>query len=122
MAYNIQLADRVRQYLQQKPGIEIEEKAMFSGLAFIVNGKMCVNVSGDRLMCRYDPEMDATLAEEPGYQPMIMKGKELAGYCYVSPEVLQTAKALAYWIGLCLSTIQKQKLRRKEIRRLQSVI
>ena len=102
MAYDTQLADRVRQYLQQKPGIEVEEKTMFSGLAFLVNGKMCVNVAGNRLMCRYDPALDAVLAEAPGYQPMIMRGKELSGYCYVEPEVLQTAKALIYWIRLCL--------------------
>lgn len=114
MAYNIQLADRVRQYLQQQPGIEIEEKTMFSGLAFMVNGKMCVNVAGNQLMCRYDPALNATIAEAPGYQPMIMRGKELAGYCYVSPEVLQTSKALAYWIRLCLDYNPKAKASKKK--------
>jgi TfoX/Sxy family transcriptional regulator of competence genes len=109
MAYDTQLADRVRQYLQQQAGIAVEEKTMFSGLAFMVNGKMCVNVAGNQLMCRYDPALDATLAEAPGYQPMIMKGKELSGYCYVSPEVLQTAKALACWIRLCLEYNPKAK-------------
>lgn len=114
MAYDIQLADRVRQYLQRQPGIAIEEKTMFSGLAFMVNGKMCINVAGNRLMCRYDPALDATLAEEPGYQPMIMRGKQLSGYCYVAPEVLQTGKALAYWIRLCLGYNPKAKAAKKK--------
>ena len=29
---------------------------MFRGLTFMVNGKMCVSVSGDKLMCRFDPQ------------------------------------------------------------------
>jgi TfoX/Sxy family transcriptional regulator of competence genes len=114
MAYDTRLADRVRQYLQQEPGIEVEEKTMFSGLAFMINGKMCVNVAGNRLMCRYDPALDAVLAEAPGYQPMIMRGKELSGYCYVEPEVLQTTKALTYWIRLCLEYNPRAKASKKK--------
>lgn len=103
MPYNTQLADRVRLYLQQQPGLQIEEKTMFSGLAFMINGKMCVNVSGENLMCRFDPALEETLAEQPGYMPMIMRGKVLKGYCYVTPEALTTAKNLARWIGHCLA-------------------
>lgn len=114
MAYDTQLADRVRQYLQQHSDMDIEEKNMFSGLAFLVNGKMCVNIAGNQLMCRYDPILDAQLAEQPGYQPMIMKGKVLAGYCYVSAEVLHTSKALAYWIRLCLEYNPRAKVSRKK--------
>ncbi len=114
MPYDTQLADRVRQYLQQQPGLPVEEKTMFSGLAFMVDGKMCVNVSGDRLMCRFDPALDETLAEQPGYEPMIMRGKTLKGYCYVSSEVLHTAKALKYWIDLCLAYNPEAKVSKKK--------
>ena len=44
MAYNIQLADRVREYLAEVPDIEIEEKEMFAVLNFMVNGKTCICV------------------------------------------------------------------------------
>ena len=40
MAYDTLLADRVRKYLAEFPKLEIEEKEMFRGLAFLVNGKM----------------------------------------------------------------------------------
>lgn len=53
MGYNIKLAERVRTYLLDLPKLKIEEKKMFGGLAFIVRGKMCVNVSGENLMCRF---------------------------------------------------------------------
>ena len=85
MSYDTNLADRIREYLVAFPKLKIKEKKMFSGLAFMVNDKMCVNVSGDKLMCRFDPDLQEEVSEKTGYEPMIMKGKELNGYCYVEP-------------------------------------
>ena len=56
MAYSITLANKVREYLAEIPHITVEEKAMFGGLAFLVNDKMCINIGEDCLMCRFDPE------------------------------------------------------------------
>ncbi|HRO43641.1 MAG TPA: TfoX/Sxy family protein [Flavipsychrobacter sp.] len=63
MAYDIQLAHRVRTYLAEFPGLKVDEKEMFRGLAFIINGKMCINVSGDNLMCRFDPDLTHDIAK-----------------------------------------------------------
>lgn len=52
MAYSTELADRVRERLSIEDNIEVEEKKMLSGLSFLVNGKMCINISHDNLMCR----------------------------------------------------------------------
>ena len=109
MAYDIKLADRVRNYLVQIPKLQIDEKKMFSGLAFLVNEKMCINVSGDNLMCRFDPSLQEEVAEKTGFQPMIMKGKELVGYCYVEPPGFDSKKDFEYWIGLCLDYNSKAK-------------
>lgn len=102
MAYNIQLANRVREYLARVPDLEIEEKKMFGGLAFLINGKMCVNVSRDNLMCRFNPDRLDELAEKEGFVQMVMKSKTYKNYCYVEPQVIKTDKALAYWIEVCL--------------------
>ena len=114
MAYNIQLADKVREYLSNEEGIEITEKKMFSGLAFLVNGKMCVNVSGDNLMCRFDPALHETLAERTGYRPMIMRGKELSGYCYVASEGFRYKKDFDYWMKICLDFNEQAKPAKKK--------
>lgn len=114
MAYDEQLADRVREYLSGIPGIEIEEKKMFRGLAFMVNGKMCVNISGDDLMCRFDPALQEEIAEKKGFAPMIMKGNELTGYCYVQPEGCRSARDLKYWLDLCLAFNSKAKSSKKK--------
>ena len=83
MAYDTKLADRMREYLAQFPSVKIEEKKMFRGLVFMVNGKMCINVSGENLMCRFDPALTKELSGKKGFLPMKMKGKEYLGYCYV---------------------------------------
>lgn len=113
MAYNTKLADRVREYLAHVPDIQIDEKKMFGGLAFMVNGKMCVNVSGENLMCRFDPNLQEEIAKRRGYQTMIMKGKKYKGYCYVSPEGVQTQDDFEYWIKLCLSFNNQAKSSKK---------
>ena len=114
MAYDEKLADKVREYLAALKGIVIEEKKMFSGLAFLVNEKMCINVSGDNLMCRFDPALQETIAERTGYLPMIMKGKELNGYCYVAPEGFKRKKDFEYWINTCLDFNKKAKSSKKK--------
>jgi TfoX/Sxy family transcriptional regulator of competence genes len=114
MPHNLKLADRIREYLAGFPKLKIEEKKMFSGVAFMVNGKMCVNVSGDNLMCRFDPELQEDVAEKNGYEPMIMKGKELTGYCYVQPIGFQSKKDFEYWMNLCLNYNEKAKASKKK--------
>jgi TfoX/Sxy family transcriptional regulator of competence genes len=113
MAYNTKLAARVREYLAHVPNIQIVEKKMFGGLAFMVNGKMCVNISGENLMCRFDPNLQEEIAKRKGYQTMIMKGKKYKGYCYVNPEGVQTESDFEYWIKLCLSFNNQAKSSKK---------
>ncbi len=103
MAYDTKLADRIREYLVATTKLKIEEKKMFRGLAFMVNGKMCVNVSDENLMCRFDPALTEAIADKKGYMPMTMKGKVLKGYCYVEPEGFKNKKDFEYWVNLCLA-------------------
>ena len=102
MSYNANLAEKVRNQLLKHPGLKIEEKKMFRGLTFMVNDKMCISVSGEKLMCRFDPAMQEKIAARKGFQPMIMKGKEYKGFCYVEAEGFKSTSELKFWIDLCL--------------------
>lgn len=113
MAYDTDLATRVRAYLADIPTIEIAEKKMFGGLAFMVNGKMCINVSDNRLMCRFDPELTEQLSEKAGFLPMTMNGKEYKGYCYVEPIGFKSKKDFKFWITLCLDFNDQAKSSKK---------
>ncbi|MBS1744848.1 MAG: TfoX/Sxy family protein [Bacteroidetes bacterium] len=123
MAYDIQLADRVRAYIAQFPNLKIEEKRMFGGLAFLVNGRMCVNVSGDNLMCRFSPIKTEELSKKAGFLQMVMRGKIYRGYCYVEPKGIRTKKDFEFWINECLAfnkeaktSKQKYALKQKKIK------
>ena len=102
MAYSEELADRVRQYLMNFPALEIAEKKMFGGLAFMVNGKMCINVGDNKLMCRFDPEIDEEIALKSGYEKLFMRGNQYKGYCYVSPDGFQSDVDFGFWMNVCL--------------------
>lgn len=114
MPYDVELANRVRAYLATVPGIEVEEKEMFSVLNFMVNNKTCVCVSDDKLMLRFDPHIQEELYEWQGYETMLMKGKEYKGYCYIHPEGFQTQHDFNHLLKLCLefNKVSKKSKRR----------
>lgn len=109
MAFDIKLAERIRNYLSSFQKLKVEEKKMFGGLAFLVNGKMCVNASGDHLMCRFDPELQEIILKKNSAEKMVMKGKVLKGYCYVAPKGFQSKKDFEFWVDLCLNYNAKAK-------------
>lgn len=100
MAYNQKLAERVREALQAEK--DVREQKAFGGLMFMVNRKMCVNVSDNNLMCRYDTKDQEELSARKGFQPMIMKGRKMDGYCFVTPDGISTEKDFNFWIDTCL--------------------
>ncbi len=107
MAYNDKLADRIRAALAHLP--DVEEKKMFRGVTFMVDGKMCVSVSGNEIMCRFDSALQETVAEKKGFRTMIMKGREYKGYGYISEEGIKSKKDFDYWVNLCLEFNSRAK-------------
>ncbi len=112
MAYNEKLADRIREALMHLP--KVEEKKMFRGLTFMVNGKMCISVSGDELMCRFDPALQETVVEKRGFRTMVMKGKEYKGFGYISEEGFKSKKDFDYWVELALDFNKRAKASSKK--------
>ena len=112
MAYNEKLAVRIREALAHLP--DVEEKKMFRGVTFMVNGKMCVSVSGDEMMCRFDPALHDITVQKKGFRTMIMRGKEFRGYGYVSEEGIKSKKDFDYWINLSLNFNKNAKATKKK--------
>jgi len=101
MAYLEKTANDVREIIAATH-TNVEEKEMFGGLCFMVNGKMCVGVKTERLMFRINPDKFDEVVEKDGCRPMIMRGKALKDYVFVDTEILNTKKKLMYWINLAL--------------------
>ena len=100
MAHNEKLVERIRKALSHLP--VVEEKRMFSGITFMVNGKMCISVGKDRIMCRIDPSIHEEVIKQKGCRTVKMKGREYKGYVYVNEEEVKTKKRLDYWVELAL--------------------
>ena len=113
MAYNEKLADMVRELISLS-NKNIEEKAMFGGLCFMVNDKMCVGVEKERLMVKLDPEKYEEAMEKEGCRPMDFTGKVMKGYVFVDADVLKTKKKLEYWMNLALEYNRIAKASKKK--------
>ena len=100
MAYDEQLANRVREVLFEKQ--LFVEKQMMGGLVFMVNGKMCVGIVKDDLMVRINPELYEASLSMKGCRPMDFTGKPMKGYVFIEPDGLTKVSELEYWIKLAL--------------------
>ena len=110
--YNHQLADRIREALVHLP--DVEEKEMFRGVCFMVNGKMCVCVAGDELLCRIGAEAMEKVLDENGVRQMIMKDQPSKDFVYVSEEAFHHQKDFNRWITLALDFNPKAKASKKK--------
>jgi TfoX/Sxy family transcriptional regulator of competence genes len=98
MAYDLDLAERIRELLTGEP---VQEKKMFGGLAFLLHGNMSVAASGQGgLMVRVDPADTDALLAEPGAAEFDMGGRgPMKGWLRVSAEVLDDDETLGAWVS-----------------------
>lgn len=98
MAYDEELAARVREVVAGEPGLT--EQRMFGGLAFLVDGSMAVGASGEGgLMVRTDPADVAPLLAPPHVRPMEMGGRSMKGWLLVSRAALTDDETLRSWVA-----------------------
>jgi TfoX/Sxy family transcriptional regulator of competence genes len=112
MAYSEKIATRIREAFSDLRNVE--EKKMFRGMCFMVNGKMCVCVNEDEIMCRIDPAIYEEMLEHDGCRAMIHNGKTMKGFVYVSEDVLKSKKNLDHWLDLALEYNKKAKAAKKK--------
>jgi TfoX/Sxy family transcriptional regulator of competence genes len=98
VAYDEELANRIRELLAEERGVT--EQRMFGGLAFLIGGNMAVAASGQGgLLVRVDPAQRESLRSGPHVEPMVMRGRELAGWLRVAPEGARTKLQLERWVA-----------------------
>src|SRR5262245_4699615 len=111
MAYNETLAARISETLSSIP--KVEEKKMFGGMCYLVNGKMCLGIVDDEMMCGIDPEIYEIALETKGCREMDFTGKPMKGYVFVSEEGMKSKKDFDYWVALALEFNKKAKAAKK---------
>lgn len=96
MAFDNTLAERVRKLLHKQAGVQ--EKKMFGGLAFMINGHMCCGIVGNELMVRVGPEQHEQALAQPHARPMDFTGKPMKGMVYVDAKSITQDAALRAWV------------------------
>ena len=96
MAFDERLAARIRGSLGRRKGLA--EKKMFGGIAFLLNGNMCVGVHKSELIVRLAPEeTDAALAQ-PHTRRFDLTGPPMKGWILVERGGLTTDAKLGKWV------------------------
>lgn len=113
MAYNENHAVSVRNILLEK-NILFEEKKMFGGLAFMINGKMSCGLVKDELMIRIVESKYETALKNKDARKMDFTGKPLKGFLYVSKNVFSDDEYLSNWIDLGIEYVMSLKALKKK--------
>jgi TfoX/Sxy family transcriptional regulator of competence genes len=97
MAYDEELADRIRDLIGAEPGLT--EKKMFGGLAFLVGGNMAIAASSQGgVLVRVDPAESAALVDSTPASLMEMRGRQMAGWLRVGAGDVATDEQLSPWV------------------------
>ena len=100
MAYDERLAERVRAIFVGRSGVS--ERKMFGGLAFLLDGKMCVGVLNDELVVRSGGERFAEALKSAHARPMDFTGRAMTGMVYVSSAGVNRGPALRHWTEMAI--------------------
>lgn len=104
MAFDESLAWRIRDALVQMKNIE--EKKMFGGICFLLNGNMLVGIWKDSLIVRLGPNQSDEALQEPHVRRFDITGKPMRNWVVVDPEGVDDDDQLAGWIGKATSFVR----------------
>lgn len=97
MAYDEDLANRIRELLADEEGVT--EMSMFGGLAFLLSGNMAVAASGQGgLLARVGAVEGEKLLPSAHASAMVMRGREMKGWLRIDAEGVRTKRALDSWV------------------------
>jgi TfoX/Sxy family transcriptional regulator of competence genes len=99
MAYDVELAERIREVLEAEPGVT--EKKMFGGLAFLVDGHMAIAASGQGdALVRADPAESDHLVDTTSAEIAVMQGRPMTGWLRVPVADLTTPDDVETWVAI----------------------
>ena len=99
MAYDEELADRIRELLAGERGVT--EKTMFGGLAFLVRGNMAIAASGQGgVLVRVDPDQSDRLVRTSTAKVAVMQGRRMPGWLRVTSADVRTKRQRGKWVRI----------------------
>ena len=82
MPYDPGLAERLEEVLRDQAGFE--QKRMFGGIGWLLNGNMCVGVYKEWLIARVGESAGVKLFKEKHAKPMDITGRPMKGWAMIA--------------------------------------
>ena len=105
MAFSEVLAGRIRRLLARRKNVE--ERRMFGGVGFLLNGNLLVGVWKDSLIVRLGPDEGEEALKEPHVKEFDITGRPMKGWVLVEPEGVQHDDQLKGWIQRAVKFVGK---------------
>jgi TfoX/Sxy family transcriptional regulator of competence genes len=96
MPYDMGLAQRVREILEDEPGFD--EKKMFGGICFLLFGNMVCGIIRDDLIVRVGTANYNAALKMPHTKKFDLTGKALTGWVMVLSTALDSDEELSDWV------------------------
>ncbi|HJT75794.1 MAG TPA: TfoX/Sxy family protein [Gemmataceae bacterium] len=104
MAFDQALAGRIRRRLARRKNVN--ERKMFGGIGFLLNGNLLVGVRKDSLLVRLGPDEDDEALKEPHVSEFNISGRgTMKGWVVVGLEGVQGDDQLNDWIGRAMKFV-----------------
>lgn len=104
MAFNADLAERVRTAVKTRKGIT--EKRMFGGVGFLLNGNLLVAVWMDSLIVRLGVAQAEEVQHDPYVGPMDLTGRPMKGWIMVAPVGVASDQQVRTWIRKAIEFVK----------------
>jgi TfoX/Sxy family transcriptional regulator of competence genes len=104
MAFDESLAERIRQGLARRKNVD--EKKMFGGIVFFLNGNMLVGVWKNSLIVRLGQDQQDEALREPHVREFDITGRPMRNWVLVEPEGIEEGDQLKGWIDRAIKFVK----------------
>ena len=108
MAFSEALAERTRRGLARRKGIE--EKKMFGGVGFLLNGNLLVGIWKDSLCVRLGPEQAEKALHVKEFD---LTGRPMKGWVLVGPQGVEDDNQMSAWIQRAMKFVRRLPAKEK---------
>lgn len=104
MPYDSKLAVRLQDLLGRRNGFE--EKKMFGGVCFFLNGNICVGIHKDNLILRLGKEEGELALLREHIRPFDITGRPMTGWVMVRPPAFKTKSQLSKLVEWAIQFVE----------------
>jgi hypothetical protein len=104
MAFSEELAERIRRGLARPK--DVEERELFGGIGFLLNGNLLIGVRKDSLIARLGPDNHDDALLEPHVREFDITGRAMKGSVLVGPEGVEDDEQLTDWIEMAVKFVR----------------